>query len=504
MTQPEAQFCKLHFLIKSLTKNEKGYLKKYSKIFLGSPNSRLVIYYSILEKMKIYDKEKLETQLKKKGKLSSFKNVKNILFNSILEDLSILKSNNSVSSKYLIEHIKMTFLYQKGMYKESFDHFSILNKVKNKDSSPISSLLYARYKYLYHEQLQSGIINNNNIQEIEQDYDKSIDEIFIESKILKAVFHFGILRKETLNKPKNKCKEAIEKYRKDYIDTIPIKLKTKNIKLLSMFYFITTNFYVYEKKYAKANEFATRYIDLFEEENISTYVHEFTNALLFRIIILIELKKYKLCFKYLLTYKSALKTQITFNTTHSYSTFCTCSLQVLMSANENEKLKGFLKEYEKEYLNKTENINVHFYFDVDFYFAKAHFQLQNFKETSNYLDKIINFYSPITSKFNSLFLASKILYIMIFYEQQSFDTNEYYINNLLSALRRNELTIPFDLVFFNEFMKLNNKRDLVTKRDFESFKDKIISSENKNRLESYLDKTGFIYWLDLKIKHIKK
>ena len=56
-------------------------------------------------------KNKLKKELNKHGGYALYRNIKNILYHQLLEDLMMLNITQSNSKNYFIEHLKMNYLF---------------------------------------------------------------------------------------------------------------------------------------------------------------------------------------------------------------------------------------------------------------------------------------------------------------------------------------------------------------------------------------------------------
>ncbi len=105
-------------LIRSLSKNEKGYFKKYvSKHIVGEQNNYVRLFDAI-DHQESYDEKKIKLQFKGEIFIKHFPSEKNYLYNLILRSLSEFHSESS-SEKQLRDLIhSIELLYDKGLYKQ--------------------------------------------------------------------------------------------------------------------------------------------------------------------------------------------------------------------------------------------------------------------------------------------------------------------------------------------------------------------------------------------------
>lgn len=114
-------------LIKSLTKSEKGYFKKFAARNTPGEKNNYVVLFDAVEKMESYDEDELRTKLEKTSFISQLPVYKNYLFNLILKSLQSYSAYESVDTKLteLIQNAKT--LEKKAFHKEAL---RVLKKAK--------------------------------------------------------------------------------------------------------------------------------------------------------------------------------------------------------------------------------------------------------------------------------------------------------------------------------------------------------------------------------------
>lgn len=107
----------LHHLIKSLTRNEKGYFKKYSGVHVRGEENVYSFIFDHIDKQKNYDESALKEAIAKNGFEINFAIAKNQLNNLILKTLRSYYDEKS-SQRHLRDLISdIEFLYSKALYK---------------------------------------------------------------------------------------------------------------------------------------------------------------------------------------------------------------------------------------------------------------------------------------------------------------------------------------------------------------------------------------------------
>lgn len=111
-------------LIKSLSRNEKGYFKKIMAAISPVENKQVIKLFDAIESQKEYDEEKIKQKFKD-DKLSKNLSVsKNYLFNAILSTLRNYHKENTVSARIRGYLTDAEYLYSKNLYDE-FEEYVI-------------------------------------------------------------------------------------------------------------------------------------------------------------------------------------------------------------------------------------------------------------------------------------------------------------------------------------------------------------------------------------------
>lgn len=113
----------LYQLIHSLTKNEKGYFKKYSGRYTINGQNTYLQLFDILNKQKKYDERPIIEVFKREGKTKHFSALKNYLFKLILESLRIFHSGSIVDVEVNNLVHEAELLFTKGFFKIAKTYF---------------------------------------------------------------------------------------------------------------------------------------------------------------------------------------------------------------------------------------------------------------------------------------------------------------------------------------------------------------------------------------------
>ena len=177
-------------LIKSLSKNEKGYFKKYTSLYTHEGKSNYVKLFNIIDAQKEYNEEKVIRQLKKENFIQHISVVKNYLYNLILKSLDTYHSNTKKELNDYLHHIEI--LYDKALYKQCEIMLNRAQKLAQKYEShwhlaQLSSweaelMLAQSYKGITEEAVQKvydDLFNNIELYKNVHQYYNTLDNIYL-------------------------------------------------------------------------------------------------------------------------------------------------------------------------------------------------------------------------------------------------------------------------------------------------------------------------------------
>ncbi|MEW6469121.1 MAG: hypothetical protein AB1458_09365 [Bacteroidota bacterium] len=131
-------------LIKSLTPNEKGYFKKFSKLHVREGKNNYMRLFEAIDRQERYDERALLREFSNEQFVKQFPVAKNYLFNLILKALDVYHSEVDLEIGYLIHCSLM--LMDKAMYDSAYKYLK-----KAKAMAIENSKLSYLNKILHHE-----------------------------------------------------------------------------------------------------------------------------------------------------------------------------------------------------------------------------------------------------------------------------------------------------------------------------------------------------------------
>ncbi|MCP4441773.1 MAG: hypothetical protein GY810_22940 [Aureispira sp.] len=114
----------LFLLIKSMTRTEKAYFKKFSHKGSTNKNNDFFKLFDAIDKQSKYNERQLLKKFKTSKIVKQFSATKNYLYNLILDSLKGYHRNNSVEAQLHALSEEIDILYKKGLYQLAFKSWS--------------------------------------------------------------------------------------------------------------------------------------------------------------------------------------------------------------------------------------------------------------------------------------------------------------------------------------------------------------------------------------------
>lgn len=142
----------LHTLIKSMSKTEKGYFKKYATRFVKGSANTYFILFDLIDQQETYDEEKVLENIQDKKIKKSYSYYKNYLYNIILKILKESNRNKSLKARLFDKIEAAELLFKRGLKSQAH---KIIKKVKKSATENHFTLIL-----LYAHQLEEQIIKD--------------------------------------------------------------------------------------------------------------------------------------------------------------------------------------------------------------------------------------------------------------------------------------------------------------------------------------------------------
>lgn len=297
----------LYQLIRSLTREEKRYFKKYAAFNIQGGNKNYIILFDFIARMRIYDEKLLKQKFSDRKFIKHFWKVKNYLYKTILKSLRNYHSENMWNLKTGEMYDNLLLLHKKGLYSQCR---KLLNTTKKKcyNYEMFAELL----KLLVFEK---NLISSTRFSEVsDKDIHKLYNEINSTSEKIKnwneyqyySTKLFDLIKKKGSLKSADDLKdikEIIEQpIYKDINNTFTLETKLSFYKAHYFYYYLARD---YENCYRNSEKM----LELFESSTIKMksrtgdYIRLLSNHLLICLHTL-RFKTFKSYFKKLKTIPS--------------------------------------------------------------------------------------------------------------------------------------------------------------------------------------------------------
>jgi len=489
-------------LIKSMSKSEKGYFKKYaSKHTIGEKNTYVKLFDAI-DELEIYDETGLKNKFKGEKFAEKIYSIKNYLFNLILKALSSYHSEKYAVSKLHMMMIELNVLFEKGLYKQ---FKTLLNKAiaaaAENDKPFYLALLYNKAMgFLATDYYSDDDFNFDTLKEktrsnletmrITEEYHILYNEMFLFTK------ETGTIRNEKDLEKLNKIISSPLLKDKPKSENFDAKFKYYNI--LGHYYRIINdknNWLRYRKELVLLMESDKKYI----KENPRSYVLALNNFLHACVVngeyreFETSLRKLKLFAKQFENKKEYIDIQ-----SRVFMLISDWELNYAIKSLKPDNLKNIIDGIEQGFRKFDEKIVENRKISLYNRIAYACFIIKDYDKSILYINKIMNATSPKIDPEQHSF--ARIRNLIAHYEAGNYGLLEYSVKSTKRFLQKANRIYKFEKLILDFIIKAMNYSDdgqrlwlyEKLKRDINKISD---DKFEKNVLEQF----DVISWIDSKI-----
>lgn len=493
-------------LIKSMSKSEKGYFKKFAAKHSAIKKNIYIRLFDAIDKLEIYDENLIKQKFKGEKFTYSLYSVKNYLFRLILRALSSYHSEKFAVSRLNTIMTELNVLFEKGLYKQ---FRTLLNKaisiakendkpiylalLYNKALTSVATDYYSEDDILDYELLKKKTIENLNVLNVNEQYHLLYNDMFMFTKIT------GTIRNE---KDLSRLNELIKNpLLQDKSNAVSFDAKFKYYTILGHYYRITgdnDNWIKYRYELVKLMESGKQYI----KENPRNYIMALNNYLHACI-----LNKYFKDFDQTLerlknfTKKYEDKKEYLDLQTRAFLLISDLELNYQIKNSRFEKLDKIVSVIETGFTKFGKKIAESRKISLYNRIAYAAFITGNYDKSIFYLNRIINLKNPAIEPEQHIF--ARIRSLIVHFEAGNFDLLEYSIKSTKRFLEKQKRIFGFEkliLKFINESM--NYSDDSERKELYKKLKYDITGLLNYRFEKNVLEQFDFITWAESKIKNI--
>lgn len=489
----------LFSLIKSLSRNEKGYFIKHVSGFGNSHANNYVKIFRAIDSEKTFDEKKI---LKKNPHFSEtqFANIKSYLFGHILDALVAYHYSDKLEIRLRHKVNCVSVLFEKGLFEhsEKLLQKTLAVAVKHDKWLLILELCGMQMSMLSNSKDVTKF--NEKAPEIfEQEknalakYEKEITFRSIQNKVGLFAMKEGAIKTE-------KDKTQIEIFEKELNETgKPLTLNAKlfHLNTLGLIYRL-------KNEQEQALDIRKKIIKLLKGEPhiIKDYPTRMLISLYNIIITLFEQKKFSESAAYvneLAKMVSGLPPKYHYK---RYSTFAFMFHLVLLSKTLRSKTEviALLEKSEKELPDLWKYFLHHDLVTVHYAYTLLWFTVGDFRKSLRYLNLIVN--DPKAEPANPLtYYFSRILNLIIHFELGNFDLLDSQVRSTYRYMSKNKKLYEFQEILIDFVRKILRKayEEKELRQEFELLRDLMVKINDKGEQRIYLDYFDLVSWLESKI-----
>ncbi|HEX8516442.1 MAG TPA: hypothetical protein VF868_09610 [Bacteroidia bacterium] len=258
-------------LIKSLSKSEKGYFKKYANFHVRNEQNNYTRIFDAIDLQKEYDEKKLLKKFRNERFINQFAVAKNYLYEMVLESLEAYHKNSTTEIRSILNRIEI--LVDKGLYSQAK---KLLKKVKE------MAILHEKLTYIPEINLmeQSIYKMHYDVGDLRDNSDKLIEEIEVCAMKIRNLAEYESLKNrlylQRIETGVLRNEEEMKSY--DWLLRSPLLKNDKqalSVNARILYYELFASYYSYIEDSQKCYEFSSLLIRLIGEnkEVIETNVN---------------------------------------------------------------------------------------------------------------------------------------------------------------------------------------------------------------------------------------
>lgn len=434
-------------LIQSLTPNEKGYFKKFSKIHVREGKNNYMLLFEAIEKQDAYDEQALINKFRNEQFVKQFPVAKNYLYNLILKALDVYHSGVDLEIGYLIHcsiiltdkamfEPALKFLKRAEVLAREHHKLSYMNKILNHELYILRRGATAKKMEMLDEHYRLRVENADQLRYVieYQHLNDLMCEQFNRS--------FGIQRNEAI-------REAGRLIQLPLMKEMPAGLS-----LYAQIEFWSTYLHYYSicRNYEKAYEITSTLINEVLRKNEHILANQ-TKILIMQnhCTSCIDTGRLEEAVK---TLERLRLVETTYNL-ERLTMFQFIYLQELIihlkTGQYSESLK-VIEKAEKEMLEFDDKMRGNPKGFLFYLAAFTHFANGNFKEAQKWVNLLLN--SKLSDYRSDIVSSFKILELLIYYETDKNDIIHYKLDSFERALKKDRENYGFELMVLGGIRKL--------------------------------------------------
>lgn len=499
----------LYKLIKSLTKAEKIYFKKFSKRHvLGNENKYVKLFDEIEKQDKYYDENKIRESFKGDRFINQIHVAKNYLYELILRSLSYQHSEKNVEF-VLYENIKkIKILIDKNVIKSAIKLIK-KSKIIAEENYNLESLIQL---YEFEAMLTARKYTKEAYKELQQ-INKEKD-LVLEELANTSFYRSYNLILNLISARWSYSKNPVDlKTIKEILDMPKIKNEHHAAGFSSKYelYGIKLRAYRFLLDDEKSLLYRKKVVDLMEQypESIEKYPERYAARLHDIINFLLGFKTSKNkefnveeYFLKLKNYKDIVLESKKSSVTKALSWMAYYQLRVgyYYSQLNRKGFESIMTEINSDIELHKDNLRERYLFDLYLYIINAYFEFMEYEESLKWLSKYMNHKNA--DKFEELYHTMMMFSIILHYELGNYEFAESQINSTKRYYKKEEKLYESEKVLLSYLRLLIKTRKEESKKIFENLSVELDLLAKKESEKRFLNAFDYKRWVGKKLGKI--
>ena len=487
----------LYVLIKSLSKSEKAYFKKFSSIHSSEKEKNYLKLFDLLDKMETFNQKIFEKRAFENSIAKNLSANKNYLYSLILRAMNTLYSYEN-SENEIMELIKnYRFLLKKKLNVQAA---KMLNRAKS--FAKENEMIQEQFLILNDERIQHANENKNILQKqlsvIHQEFEKLLTILNKECKM--GIIYFdtyqlmssdGVARnKEILNTIKIKLEDANKLKQENLPETFVFNLRY--FTFFESYYFLTHDF-------KDAAGFSLEIISLYDSypNRKRALIRNYVGAINNLLNALMRIPDFKRAETAMNKLEQLIRSNPEAEVPILERLYHFKLLYYLNQGNYSEAqvtVEDLIRWLSTNETKVSKPKLLILYYDLSQYY----FGVRDLKKALQYNNKILNEFAEIN--YNDFLTESRILHLLIHYEMKAFEYLGYKIAAFYRQLPQDKNILKTERLAVQYLKKLissNKEKELEL---FKTFYKKIMDLLSDPFEKFLIEETRIKYWLRGKIE----
>lgn len=493
----------LFFLIKSLSKAERAYFKKYAKRYSDEDTLSLKLFEEIekqCESDSEYNEEIIRERLNKIQNVNQLSVAKNYLYDLVLKSLLTAQSEKSLDDKLDKYIAQAELLMNKTLFDQSM---KILKKAKKiaygyENYTKLYTILQIE-KNLFFEKVYPNIekLQNDIFEEELHCLDTLKKKSVIQnlsSQITSLMVNNGLLQDE------KELKKAKAIMSHPYLQKLDDK---ESYTFKVFFYHIHTTYNSITTNFEKTFVYMKQFLEMVESYpwQVERKATNLLNVSYNMMVVCTYCKKYDEFFYYLERFRTIPDRYKILNTEYVKSyMFHAFKLELIVFFETGQFENGVTLAESIERKLEAQRLKIRGTEVIQYYFfiSCCYFGTGDFKNSLKWINKLINLGEPGQRK--DLYVHSKLFNLAIHYELGNKEHLDYLIKSTYKFIKDRKKLSDFEKVVFNFFNEINDK---ITSKEIEScfneFHFNLTKLQKKKTDESSFRFFDYVNWAKSKI-----